>query len=272
MKKLITILVLMVICFYHINPVLATNTHSIDLEKDSSQYLSITDANQTGLDITGDFSFSFWMKRESFNTYQGLISKKGDEGGNYRMYIDSDNRLTGTYLSSTGGTDDVILRVDAGNTSSAWQYITMTADVSEKIIKIYVNNSEQTATYLRRNATSVGTNSGSCFVGCMQNTGDTGQNFLDGLMDEIGIWSRVLTSSEISDIYNSGDGLEYSSFSSSLKTDLEAYWKLDNNLLDETSNNNDLTNNNSAVFSSSVPFAGGEEEEEETFIPQILIY
>ena len=32
---------------------------------------------------------------------------------------------------------------------------------------------------------------------------------IDGIMDEVGIWSRTLTSTEISDLYNSGDGLAY---------------------------------------------------------------
>jgi len=38
---------------------------SIDLERSSSQYLSITDASQTGLDFTGDFTIEGWVKLES---------------------------------------------------------------------------------------------------------------------------------------------------------------------------------------------------------------
>jgi hypothetical protein len=38
------------------------NTHSLDLELSSSQYAYITDANQTGLDITGDFTIEAWIK------------------------------------------------------------------------------------------------------------------------------------------------------------------------------------------------------------------
>jgi hypothetical protein len=36
-----------------------------------------------------------------------------------------------------------------------------------------------------------------------------GENCFDGAMDEVGIWKRVLTSGEISDLYNSGSGLSY---------------------------------------------------------------
>ena len=39
-------------------------------------------------------------------------------------------------------------------------------------------------------------------------------NFLNCYIDEVGIWSRTLTSTEVSDLYNSGSGLQYP-FSSS---------------------------------------------------------
>jgi len=31
----------------------------------------------------------------------------------------------------------------------------------------------------------------------------------DGLLDEVGIWDKALTSTEVSDLYNSGNGLPY---------------------------------------------------------------
>ena len=37
---------------------------------------------------------------------------------------------------------------------------------------------------------------------------NSGSEF-DGLIDECGIWSRVLTAGEITDLYNSGAGLPY---------------------------------------------------------------
>jgi hypothetical protein len=36
-----------------------------------------------------------------------------------------------------------------------------------------------------------------------------GANYYDGLIDEIGIWKRLFTSGEISDLYNGGSGLSY---------------------------------------------------------------
>lgn len=39
-----------------------------DLERSSSQYLSIADGSQSGLDITGNISVSAWIKIESLPT------------------------------------------------------------------------------------------------------------------------------------------------------------------------------------------------------------
>lgn len=40
-------------------------------------------------------------------------------------------------------------------------------------------------------------------------TGDFAGQYWDGLIDEVGLWGRVLSSSEISQLYNSGSGLAY---------------------------------------------------------------
>ena len=63
MKKIfpIIILILLFIAF----PILGANTHSIDLESGSSQYLSIADVSQTGLDITGDMTIACAVRVES---------------------------------------------------------------------------------------------------------------------------------------------------------------------------------------------------------------
>jgi hypothetical protein len=43
----------------------SSNTNAIDLEADKSQYLSVSDAVQAGLDITGDLTIEAWVKIES---------------------------------------------------------------------------------------------------------------------------------------------------------------------------------------------------------------
>ena len=47
------------------------------------------------------------------------------------------------------------------------------------------------------------------------------------IFDECALWSKALTSTEVSEINDSGNLLPYSSFTSGHKTNLISYWKLD---------------------------------------------
>ncbi len=58
--------------------------------------------------------------------------------------------------------------------------------------------------------------------------GDTGGEWWDGLIDDTGIFkNRIPTAAEWTRIYNGGDGLRFSDWSTDLKENLVAYWSFD---------------------------------------------
>src|SRR3990172_1052049 len=66
------------------------NTKSLDLELSSSQYASIADASQTGLDITGDISVVAWIDLEelpSTATTDFTIIGKWTSASGKRSYL-----------------------------------------------------------------------------------------------------------------------------------------------------------------------------------------
>ena len=70
--------------------------NAADFELDTSEYLSITDAAQTGLDITGEISITFWIKLESIGISQIIVSKYSftDNKRAYSISIGSaDNKM-----------------------------------------------------------------------------------------------------------------------------------------------------------------------------------
>ena len=224
------------------------NTKSVDLELSSSQYLSITDANQTGLDITGDISLEAWVKLEQLPSTAGsvmaLVVK--DDVGTQRSYIfnvPTTDKLRFNYWSvSTNITtlDSTAAFFVAGDVGS-WVHVAIAVDVSAQTAVMYKNGSSVAVTQTTTDATSIEDNASTFYIG-----GST--QFFDGLIDEVRVWSDIRTSTEISDNYEKElVGTE---------ANLVGYWKLNNSLLDETSNDNDLTNNNSATFSTDVPFSG----------------
>ena len=227
------------------------NTHSIDFELDSSQYLSITDASQTGLDVTGDLTIEMWIKLETLPSDNSLAMSlvfKYDAGAGERAYafqITSADLLRALYSDAGSGGNFTISRTDSAIPFSTgeWNHVAVSIDVSVPSIKFYVNGSEVASTHTDTSATSINNSAAAFHIGASNNPDD----YFDGKIDDVRVWSAARTAQEIA--------ANYTKELVGNEANLVGYWKLNNSLLDETSNNNDLTNNNSATFvSGDVPY------------------
>lgn len=186
--------------------------NAADLELSSTQYFSIADASQSGLDFSSTWSLSGWVNLES-NGVSNFIASKDDN--NQRSYViriqandggASANRIVGQMFSS--------LTTNArwegyGSTqlsTGTWYHVVVTFDASGPTMKMYVNGVEETVTITV-----------STFSGTIQNgtapfqvgadTFDGGK--YDGMIDELGVWSRVLSQSDVTALYNGGAGSAY---------------------------------------------------------------
>ncbi len=232
------------------------NTNSINLELSSSQYLSITDANQTGLNLIGDCTFEAWIKLEQLpsdiSTIQNFsILTKDDETNRcygfciVKYLTDFNDQLMLLWWSggdlNRWAMDASFVAGDVGT----WIHIAVTLDVSTQNVIFYKNGVASAGTVINDNAgNSIDDDPVSFMIGGRAD----GAMYFDGLIDEVRVWNDIRTATEISNNYErekNGD-----------EAGLVGYWKLNNSLLDETANNNDLTNNNAAVFSTDVPFVG----------------
>ena len=74
--------------------------------------------------------------------------------------------------------------------------------------------------------------------------------YFNGNIDNIGIWKRDLSAQEITDLYNSGNGVGYNDLTTSQKTDLVSWWSLNEITNDrhDSHGNNDLTDNGTVGF------------------------
>lgn len=242
------------IATFFISPfVQAFNTHSIDLERSSSQNLSISDGSQTGLDITGDMTVEAWVKLESFGSgeFHAVVAK--DDGQPERSYAFSLLNASGThkacmYNSSDGTNTNTTsnLCVDTGTLSiGTWYHVAWVFDSSGGEVEVFLDgvskgsvNGLNTSNYNSSANFTIGTMGGS--------------SYFDGLIDDVRIWDLQRTSTEIGD--DKGRELNGN------ETGLVGYWKLNNSLDDASSNNNDLTNNGSAAHSTDTPFASFTED------------
>jgi len=227
------------------------NTYSLDLESGSSQYASIADASQTGLDLSTTGTFECWVKFESTPTGYSNIITKDDESSNrsyiLRYYSDSTRLECGV----NDGTNWDLYYYTWTPTVGVWSHIGVTintGNASATTFEFFVNGVSvgNGTAVLNSNITTIINGTAPFRIGA-SGAGTPG-GFFDGIMDEVRIWNDVRTSTEISD--NKSVELVGN------EANLVGYWKLNNNYLDETTNNNDLTSSGSPIFSTDVPFVG----------------
>lgn len=216
--------------------------YALDLEASSSQYASITDAAQSGLDITGDISIEAQIQRESIGSFM-VIASKWDNPSNrgYMLWFTDTNYLTFSFSST--GSNKMQVRTTSAVTSTKAMVVAATCDVSAGTsgVKIYINGVEQSVTVVNNDGgTSISNSSAPFGIGMRPASGTPGL-FFDGTIKNIRLWSDIRTSQEIADNFNQP-------ISISPGTDnLVDVWTLDNTYA-SASGNNDLTASGSPVF------------------------
>jgi len=131
------------------------------------------------------------MGAESNNSLAGFGIGPQGVNGLYWLGFNNDVQASWSYSTST------------------WYMVTATYTASSQQVQFYVNASTQGGALTLTNTPTIG----STFLDIGKQRPGNAVLF-QGSMDEIGIWSRVLLGSEISQLYNGGAGLQYP-FSSS---------------------------------------------------------
>ena len=103
--------------------------------------------------------------------------------------------------STTAPLDDYLTGNNIIPDTSNWYHYVFTFDDSN--LTIYRNGSQVATTSYTASSTTTGNATNSLTLGKAPHTS---ANYLDGRLDDMGIWDRVLSTSEISELYNSGTG------------------------------------------------------------------
>ncbi|MCD4771683.1 LamG domain-containing protein [archaeon] len=164
--------------------------------------------------IDDSYSFSFWIKPnlsvDNSDKYiiQRTMSSSPWNGYSFYYRNQTDTKLFSFDILGSGyPTYYLSVRWDYELSNSQWYHIVVTkgSGGADTDVKLYVNDVLQT-----QNSGATTPASGSMpsslefAIGGRMTTSSWG-----GILDEVGIWNRTLNSSEISDLYNDGDGLAY---------------------------------------------------------------
>ncbi len=173
------------------------------LVRANAERLTIADAAQTGLDFgTSDFAVSWWMYINSYPVaIENNVMSKGAAVAT-GWYIK--NRDNGTlFMSFMDTTVRTTKYMAAGQSVTTWYHCILNFD-RDANVTLYVNNVSKDTLAISGSALSV-SNANAFYVGA----DSAGNNQFDGIIDEIGLWSRLLTPAEIALLYGAGNGLTY---------------------------------------------------------------
>jgi hypothetical protein len=186
-------------------------SNAADFEAANSEYLSIADASQTGLDFTTAFTISAWINLESEPAganYFRIVSKGNTgaaENKQYALLVGNSDTLA--LQVSEDGTAFTLVDTAFAPSLSAWYHIVVTWDGGQNKATFYVNGVQQGADKAP-GVTDIPNGNRAFHIGASDDAGTPSQ-FFDGLIDEVAIYSRALHYGEILDLYNAGAGIPY---------------------------------------------------------------
>jgi len=217
----------------------------------TSNYIDVNDAAPLRLSNT-DYSISFW-------TYVNAYSMGG---GTAFIYKRSNGSQNGWGLGVDQGTQNKLMMVTSESTDprgysistlplNGWHHVTVTYSLASQEIKFYIDGLlDNTTTGVDNNYNPVGgmpSPNANC-SSVMRFGQDTKNNsyWLNGKLDDIGIWNRTLSECEISDLYNAQLG-SLNTSATQTETALDTYtWPINNQ-----------TYNQSGTYTAVIPNAAG---------------
>ena len=169
--------------------------NGIDLD-DNLEWGSIPD---NCFPSTGAFSVSLWFDPDDFDVDSSIIDFRGDRNLVFQVTTEKNFQ----YFAGSGWVDTT------ADAYTGWQHIVIVYDGSRLLF--YHND-----TLFYNETYSIGTSSTANALGSQS----TGSAPIDGMIDEVGVWNRPLSPTEVTDLYNSGGGLTYPFFTYNIVTNL----------------------------------------------------
>ena len=148
----------------------------------TNQYVSIPD--DTAIALNGDVSISAWFYLDNTSGFKAIVGKRDGGGTNYVFYVN------GSKLASYDGASVIN---DTGTTLSAsqWYHGVLVID-SGTSTKFYVNGSISST----QSSSTITSDDAPLLIG-----NDGVGSYFDGYIDDVAIYNRILSDSEITNLY-----------------------------------------------------------------------
>lgn len=175
-------------------PSWATGIRKGALSFNGSTYVQV--ANSSSLAVIGDITITAWVNLVNYTTYNGIVGKtNGAIPASYDYYIcqNGDGRGAGKIAFFRGngaawGEVDGTAVIPIG----VWSFIAVT--MSGTTVTHYLNGAANGSGTL---STTVGDGGGSLLIGSRADSA----TFMNGLMDDVRIYNRALTASDVYSLF-----------------------------------------------------------------------
>lgn len=196
--------------------------YAVSLASASNQYLTVADSAAWDWSASGGFTVCGWINHATLAATQYIVGKYTSGQREWSIGTGA-SRFIAVRMSGDGTTQTNQSTTAQSSVAGTWYFLCLRyipADTGAQI-NIGVNNGTP-STYSYASGLFNGTSRvvlGGSDVSIASS--------VDGKLDRFGFWSRPLTAPEITQLYNSAAGLKYSDLDAGLKTNLVAYYDLD---------------------------------------------
>jgi len=196
-----------------------------------------TDKVLTGITPVGDYSVSGWVKWDSIGSTStsNCFATWGGVNGGWYMGSDGANIKINCYYDTAWKFAYADTSISTGN----WYHIVLTFDSVNKVVKYYRDGS-----YITQSS-AITTFTDPVDEICLGNQPGSSTRSIDGQMQDVAIYGKVLTTDEVTLLRNAGSPLRRAipfDGDTDLVTDLESAYTFDNLAGDDYGDNNGTVN------------------------------
>ena len=168
----------------------------------SSSYLNYSD--YLNYERTDPFSVFMWIKFNNTGDVQDLIGKREEGTPDQRgwTFVIASTDVMGLLFRNTVSTNDILILSDNALPTDTWISVgfTYTGSSNAAGMTLYVNGTQFPYTVSRDGLTSTMQSSAPLIVGSWHGN----DNYFNGLMDEVSVYNRTLTSAEMRNLHLRG--------------------------------------------------------------------
>lgn len=227
------------------------NVFSVNFDGEDS-YITIGDVTALNFERTDAFSFSVWLK-----TTQGSRSWIG-KGWNpgYSLRVDGEGHPT-IQIQGSNATEVEVEATSTNVLTGTWQHVVFTYDGTSTAagVTLYVAGNPVATTVNKDTLNASILNDHACVLGALFPPDQ--ENWL-GHLDELSVWDKELSSTEVSEIYNTGSPPNLLKHSAAVN--LVGWWRMGDDdtyptIIDHSSsgNNGTMTNMSPGDIQTVVP-------------------